>query len=583
MLPDLITEARLLDAAGQRAFERGVAYFKSGAVVDLVDTGKAIKARVMGGEEYIVRFRAEGEQLAYECSCPVGDSGEFCKHAVAAGLAWLTQRSGAKGGAPRGDKELVAIREWLGAASREALVDLLIEQVEDDPGLRSRLLARAARAQALRHVDIKELKETVSKALAVHGFVDYHGMRRLLERAYPMVELISGLREDGHAGAAYEVAHHALKRGLAAYERSDDSGGAFGDLLHQIAAEHLQACRAAQPDPQTLGKQLFDFMRRDQWGLAAFEDYAPLLGDTGIKAFRAAAEKEWKKVPARGPAKSDTRTHTDHFQITHMMETLARHAGDTDALIAIKSRDLSSPYHFFQIATICSEAGRADEALDWAERGHAAFREHDSRLVDFLVDAYGARARHDDAIRLSWDAFVECPALPSYQRLKSASESAGTWSVWRDKTLDWIRKEYLPNVKKSNDRWRWVSGGYSLLVEIFLWEGNSDAALAEARAGRCTEDLWFRLAAAREAEHPRDAAEIYRARLDDIVGQGQNRAYDEAADLVAKIRTLMHRAGEAKPFADWLEAVKRKHKAKRNFMQRLGRALNDGGVTTTAD
>jgi hypothetical protein len=36
------------------------------------------------------------------------------------------------------------------------------------------------------------------------------------------------------------------------------------------------------------------------------------------------------------------------------------------------------------------------------------------------------------------------------------------------------------------------------LLEIFLWEGNRAAALAEARDGGCALALWFKLAQARE-------------------------------------------------------------------------------------
>lgn len=51
--------------------------------------------------------------------------------------------------------------------------------------------------------------------------------------------------------------------------------------------------------------------------------------------------------------------------------------------------------------------------------------------------------------------------------------------------------------------------------------------------------------------------------------QANNRAYDQAAALVAKVRDLMRRMKREKEFAVWLEAVRGKHKAKRNFMQRL--------------
>ena len=54
----------------------------------------------------------------------------------------------------------------------------------------------------------------------------------------------------------------------------------------------------------------------------------------------------------------------------------------------------------------------------------------------------------------------------------------------------------------------WTPGGHSLLVEIFLCEGDSDAAFAKAKAGGCSEELWLRFVLAREAP---SQAQLYAA------------------------------------------------------------------------
>ena len=589
MLDNVITEKSLRTEAGDRAYARGAAYFGSGAVTDLVVSEETINARVVGGDEYAVQLWAEGGRLGYSCTCPVGDDGVFCKHGVAAGLAWLADRTEARGAlqgrsgsalagrktaspARRHRDDLAAIRKWLGEAPRERLVEVLLEQALHDPALRSRLDAQAARATAHERTDLKALKDTVGKALAVSGFTDYYGMHRLIQRAAPAVDLIAGLLDDGHADTARELAQYALKRGIGTYGRIDDSDGGFGELLRGIAELHLKACRAAPPEPVAFGKQFFALQMMDDWGLLAFEDYAPLLGETGLRAYRALAEKEWKKVPARGPEDTATRSGTSYYRITAIMEALARQAGDGDALVAIKSRDLTSPYRFLEIAEILARAKRRDEALDWAERGHKAFPDRpDSRLVEFLAAEYAHRGRHDEALAVAWEQFTRQPALASYKHLKVCADRAEAWDSWRTKALAWLRENFLKAQGRERSRWSWASASHSLLVEIFLWEGDSDAALAEAKAGGCTESLWFDLAEAREKDHPLDAAEIYRHCLDGIVQQGNNRAYDQAAALVGKIRDLMRRTKQEKEFATWIESVRTRHKAKRNFMQRIGR------------
>lgn len=50
------------------------------------------------------------------------------------------------------------------------------------------------------------------------------------------------------------------------------------------------------------------------------------------------------------------------------------------------------------------------------------------------------------------------------------------------------------------------------------------------------------------------------------------RACDESASLVAKVLDLLRRTEQEKEFAAWLEAMRAKHKTKRNFIPRLNKS-----------
>ncbi len=75
--------------AGGRSFDRGLKYWAADRVLALNERDGAITAAVRGSHRYSVTLRAEGGGLAYNCTCPLGGDGIFCKHCVAAGLAWL--------------------------------------------------------------------------------------------------------------------------------------------------------------------------------------------------------------------------------------------------------------------------------------------------------------------------------------------------------------------------------------------------------------------------------------------------------------------------------------------------------------
>lgn len=525
-------------------------------MTDLVQTRAAIRAAVAGSEDYRVVLRPAGRALEWSCTCPLGEEGTFCKHAVAAGLAWLA-REGA------GGDDLAAVRAHLESESRESLVELLVDQAANAPELRARLEAAALRRGAPR--DMKAMKDAVGKAFAVRGFVGHRHMRALMARADGVAHLLRELLRKKRVAEAAELAGYAMRRGIAAYGSTDDSGGGFGETLRGLAALHLEICRAAKPDPEAFARDLFDLQMSDEWGFFAFADYAPLLGKKGLARYRALTEAAWEKVPPLQPgAKRDYETRRS--LIAAIMEALARHEGDVDALVRVHGRDLTHPYRFLEIAGILAEAGRHGEALAWAERGRKAFPGNlDSRLVDFLTAAYHREKRDEDALALAWELFEQRPGLEEYKRLRKCAGWTGAWNAWREKALAHIRAA----LESPGRRSAWHGAGRTLLVEIFLHEGDSDAALAEAKAGGCSGGTWFQIARAREKHHPADAAAIYRNAIDSIIAYRDNRAYDEAAELAKKIKSLMQRAGQARGFGEWIAALREKHRAKRNFMQRM--------------
>lgn len=107
------------------------------------------------------------------------------------------------------------------------------------------------------------------------------------------------------------------------------------------------------------------------------------------------------------------------------------------------------------------------------------------------------------------------------------------------------------------------------MLEIFIWEKDTESAWQEAQAGGCSEGLWLQLAGLREKEHPRDAIAVYRKQIGPIVERTNNQAYAEAAGLLRKVEKLMKRLGEQAAFQQYLNTVCTEYKRKRNFMKLL--------------
>jgi uncharacterized Zn finger protein len=143
-LENVLTRDVMLELAGESYFERGEDYHHDGHVHDLMEHEGVVVARVAGTEDYRMRLWAE-DDLAFSCDCPLGLDGEFCKHCVAAGLAWLEGDS--LENAQGGSATMHDVQTYLEKQDREVLVRIVMQQAMEDERLRERLLLRASRAE----------------------------------------------------------------------------------------------------------------------------------------------------------------------------------------------------------------------------------------------------------------------------------------------------------------------------------------------------------------------------------------------------------------------------------------------------
>ncbi|HWU88511.1 MAG TPA: SWIM zinc finger family protein [Kofleriaceae bacterium] len=118
---------------GSKVFERGEECFASGRVLH-VDAGRgelrgAVRPQEIGRAVYSVRIWVREEGLAYECTCPMGEQQQFCKHAVAIALAHL------EGERRVAEREFALLRRQVMAVDPMVLVDRLLDRARTDRSL----------------------------------------------------------------------------------------------------------------------------------------------------------------------------------------------------------------------------------------------------------------------------------------------------------------------------------------------------------------------------------------------------------------------------------------------------------------
>jgi uncharacterized Zn finger protein len=442
-LHDVLTLAEIESLADLKTFARGKAYFHKGVVSRLEERDGALRAHVRGTLRYSVELGVGDDgELTYECDCPVGEDGIFCKHAVAVALSWL-EISGeevfhpdeSEPAKPRKKRKTYEelIREYVATLNDKAVRELLLEAVERDMTLRDKLLFAARAASAS---DLPSMKTAVRQATRIARPLDWREAGAYGDGLMSLADMLRQRLASPHAAQVVELAELAITGAEKSLEQIDDSGGDVMPAIMELAAVHREACRQTRPDPTKLAERLFLSQTESVWD--TFYDvlpaYADALGELGRCRYRELVRNRWDSLPALQPGNEYRRSFEPlRMRLEHAMTSLAELDGDVDALIRIRSKDLSSPYRFLQVAELCAKHGRSDEALAWAERGLAKSGKNvDQRLLDFCIQEYLRRGEFAKADALAWQRFEMRPvaeafaalivSIPPYGILSASSE-----------------------------------------------------------------------------------------------------------------------------------------------------------------
>ncbi|MFJ9815691.1 SWIM zinc finger domain-containing protein [Streptomyces sp. NPDC101151] len=540
--------------AGPRSFERGRNYL---AEVTAVEVGDGwITATVHGTDAYQAELTLDGpDGFAGECDCPYGREGNFCKHLVALGLTVLAEPEAVPRQRGRARTRAQELDTWLAACSRDELLALVREQIAEDRKLARRLALRAASARGdLVEVGarIRELLDTAP--FARYGYVEYADAHAYGEQASQAVSAIAALIAAGRATDAISLSREAMRLLGEAQDAIDDSDGHLGRIGAALAETHLDACRAARPDPNETARWLVGHLLSDLDDLTGIDplDYEDVLGVQGVSRVRELAAAAWRRNRTGWAEK-------------YLMERLAKAEGDVDGWVAVHAADLAPDGStHLSVARELDTAGRPDEALRWAERGIEETPDDvtpDIALIDYLCDRYTRADRLFDAVALRRTQFAARRSLVAYQQLRTAARAAGCWQAEREPALVLLRAD-------AGQRQRSWNGG-PVLVDALLDDGDIDAAWRAAVESRAHDRQWLALADRARVVRSADALGVYLRLAEPLMKQTGNAVYDQLTGLLLSMRDCHRRLGTEDEFTAYLAALRAGQKRKRNLMRLL--------------
>jgi tetratricopeptide (TPR) repeat protein len=408
------------------------------------------------------------------------------------------------------------LSSWLNSLSRDDLVALVCDQIVEDDDWRRRLELRAAAAAS----DLPAVSARVQSMLRSddeYGQSRFAGQYGYLEgpeswyyarRVRQVTETVRQIADAGHAGDAIVIAEMALAAIADSSRDASDRAGVISAAAAELAAAHQEACRATASDPVRLA----DFLAARMMSANDAEpvdpgDYADLLGSEGMEHLRERITEAWTTSPSGWPERL-------------AMESILRLQGDVDGLVAVLAENLDGRgLGHLLIVRELDQAGRADEALAWAERGLREATEPNERLADFVTDRYMAEGRVSDAVTIRRDRFQAAPRVSSSELLRDAVGLAGAWPM-----------------------------------------SAKDVA---------SDDQWLRLANLVIETRPADALTVYRRLIAILKGQTGDGVYERIAQLLVSARTCHRRLGTDAAFDLYLRALRDDQKRKRKLIRIL--------------
>ncbi len=231
----VLNERVIRQLADSRSFARGEDYFVNGRVRTLTEDKDVLMAKVRGSRDYRVKFWIEGDDLTYSCNCPRGAENVFCKHLVAAALAFLKPEGYDDGRRKSSDPAINMddVRAYLGKQDKEALVNMIAEQSMDDDRLREKLLMKAA-AKGSKGLNLATYRKAIDHAVDTEGFVDYHSAWGYYRRIEDVVRSVKELLKEGHAKEVLELSEYFLESIEEHLGEVDDSDGHMSGLLEEL-------------------------------------------------------------------------------------------------------------------------------------------------------------------------------------------------------------------------------------------------------------------------------------------------------------------------------------------------------------
>ncbi|KJS06093.1 MAG: hypothetical protein VR73_10650 [Gammaproteobacteria bacterium BRH_c0] len=543
--------------AGPAAYQRGLDYFRNGHVSEISKRGNTITALVEGTETWQAKLKHTASIFEGSCDCPASDGIDFCKHCVAAALAYMEES--AQESKLKKAKAKDRLPDYLMTLDKKQLVALAMELLEGDHPRKRALQIQAEMAAG--KMNDKAIKKQLTGAIPLNRHYHlYSQVRKYFQTTEAVVDNLKSLLEQLPASKTLELVDYALERISRALETIDDSGGFRYPVLQTLGDLHIATLARSGLSPQQLADYLFACYNAPAHNFYPEipASYGAVLGAEGQRHFLAKVSEAWEQLP---PLTGPDWKRESHYR--HLMRPLLQQAkadNDQSRVITLLAKIANDFHDYLNMAMLCLENNQLDQTLYWHKRAEAATQRpynYKTALENSQLAIWLYNKNYSAILDTLWRRFSNDPTMEHYLSIEAVPEQPATTDN-PQKAIAILNKSI--GVQKK-DRYS-QQQAINTLAQLYLHHNRSAEALECAEKWPIATDVLLDIARANKHLPDRVLPLIFRvARVQ--VDQGDNKGYKAAINSFIEGQQIA--GAHNGDFQRQLKAFHEEYKRKRNF------------------
>lgn len=452
-----LSETTFKKLAGDQAFARGLKLYNQGHVSDITVVDSEIRAEVSDASDksnFQVTLHHTARQFEGSCDCPASDRFDFCKHCVAASLAYYyqTQINQEIADQPGSDK----ISAYLNTLTKPDLIKELAQLIQQDSTIKDHWVLKAELAGG--GLSASEVRKRITKAIPykASGLWRFKEVAAYFSQAHSDLSLLSEGITTQTPNAAFKLVVYALQRVEKTLRTIDDSNGYRHDTLGLLNTLFNTVMAAEYWPLKNKISELTDLILDPDFTYDTINlPYAQLeiLGEKGFDEICTTVDKAWQLLELPEERYGDEYHY--YRRLENLLVEQAQDKGDQERELQVLERGALHIERCIELVYLCIDYGQTDRAEKWLRFSEQLKRLSVNELYDVetaQIALWLATEEHEQATQALWARFEESEARQDLDKLLKVVGDDDI--VWLDQAIKLLGTRIDPSDKQAKTQQR---------------------------------------------------------------------------------------------------------------------------------